>query len=67
MKLSPPSTVKETVGLGPTLSDSPERNDTRNMPQEQSEKSRWERIWPALACGAGLFSDGYLNSFVLYH
>ena len=24
-------------------------------------KSRWERIWPSLACGAGLFSDGYLQ------
>ncbi len=25
------------------------------------EKSRWERSWPTIACGAGLFSDGYLN------
>lgn len=24
-------------------------------------KSRWERSWPTIACGAGLFSDGYLN------
>ena len=27
-------------------------------------KSRWERSWPTIACGAGLFSDGYLNGFV---
>lgn len=25
-------------------------------------KSRWERIWPAMACGSGLFSDGYINN-----
>jgi hypothetical protein len=24
-------------------------------------KTRWERSWPTIACGAGLFSDGYLN------
>ncbi len=27
-------------------------------------KSRWDRIWPTLACGAGLFSDGYLQGCV---
>jgi hypothetical protein len=27
-----------------------------------AEKSRWERLWPVIACGAGLFSDGYLNN-----
>ena len=26
-------------------------------------KSRWERSWPTIACGAGLFSDGYLNGY----
>ena len=26
------------------------------------EKGRWERLWPVIACGAGLFSDGYLNN-----
>ena len=25
-------------------------------------KSRWERLWPVMACGAGLFSDGYINN-----
>lgn len=28
----------------------------------QTEKGRWERLWPVIACGAGLFSDGYLNN-----
>lgn len=28
---------------------------------DATPKSRWERTWPVFACGAGLFSDGYLN------
>ncbi|OJD14170.1 hypothetical protein AJ78_05457 [Emergomyces pasteurianus Ep9510] len=31
---------------------------------ENIQKSRWERSWPIIACGAGLFSDGYLNSII---
>ncbi|KAA8644338.1 hypothetical protein EYZ11_001647 [Aspergillus tanneri] len=27
-------------------------------------KGRWERSWPTIACGAGLFSDGYLNGVI---
>jgi hypothetical protein len=27
-----------------------------------TEKGRWERLWPVIACGAGLFSDGFLNN-----
>jgi hypothetical protein len=26
------------------------------------QKGRWESLWPVIACGAGLFSDGYLNN-----
>lgn len=33
-------------------------------PLENPEKSRWERSWPTIACGAGLFSDGYLQSAI---
>ena len=28
----------------------------------RTEKGKWERLWPVIACGAGLFSDGYLNN-----
>lgn len=28
-------------------------------------KTRWERSWPTIACGAGLFSDGYVQSVCL--
>ena len=31
-----------------------------SSPLENTTKSRWERSWPTIACGAGLFSDGYL-------
>ncbi|KAF2463102.1 MFS general substrate transporter [Lindgomyces ingoldianus] len=30
----------------------------------QTDKGRWERLWPVIACGAGLFSDGYLNNII---
>lgn len=30
-------------------------------PLDETKKGRWERSWPTIACGAGLFSDGYLN------
>ncbi|KAF2267341.1 glycerophosphodiester transporter [Lojkania enalia] len=29
-----------------------------------TSKGRWERLWPVIACGAGLFSDGYLNNII---
>ena len=46
------------------ISDSsPERAEaaTHGPPLEDHQKGRWERSWPTIACGAGLFSDGYVN------
>ncbi|KAF2647893.1 MFS general substrate transporter [Lophiostoma macrostomum CBS 122681] len=37
---------------------------TRRGSISATEKSRWERLWPVIACGAGLFSDGYLNNII---
>ncbi|CAG8115881.1 unnamed protein product [Penicillium olsonii] len=34
------------------------------QPLEDVTKGRWERSWPTIACGAGLFSDGYLNQII---
>ncbi|KAJ5669664.1 Glycerophosphodiester transporter GIT2 [Penicillium macrosclerotiorum] len=34
------------------------------VPLDQLQKGRWERSWPTIACGAGLFSDGYLNGVI---
>lgn len=36
-------------------------------PLDQLQKGRWERTWPTIACGAGLFSDGYLNGVCVLH
>jgi hypothetical protein len=48
---------------GSSNDTSPERQRTESTvePLEAHEKTRWERSWPVIACGAGLFSDGYLN------
>ena len=58
--------------VGKQPGDEKEYNDIsqRNSPSEPSPvideldntgKSFWNRLWPVIACGAGLFSDGYLN------
>lgn len=31
-------------------------------PLADIRKSRMERLWPVMACGSGLFSDGYINN-----
>ncbi|KAE9962911.1 hypothetical protein BLS_009899 [Venturia inaequalis] len=31
---------------------------------EHTGKNNWARLWPVIACGAGLFSDGYLNNVI---
>ncbi|PPJ53339.1 hypothetical protein CBER1_00974 [Cercospora berteroae] len=33
-------------------------------PLAPPDKTRWQRLWPTIACGAGLFSDGYLQSVI---
>ena len=40
------------------------QNKTEAMGDEASPEIKpfWEAIWPVLACGAGLFSDGYVNN-----
>jgi len=45
----------------------PERHGSvasQHVAVEATNKSRWERMWPVIACGAGLFSDGYLNNII---
>ena len=48
------------------LQDSPAVDRRESVAAQQLEalpKTRWERSWPTIACGAGLFSDGYLNGY----
>ncbi|KAI9888911.1 MAG: hypothetical protein M1814_006143 [Vezdaea aestivalis] len=37
-------------------------NEADLVELQATNKTTWERLWPVIACGAGLFSDGYLNS-----
>ena len=39
-----------------------EQDGLHNDSIANTSKGRWDRIWPVIACGAGLFSDGYLNN-----
>ncbi|KAF9632811.1 General substrate transporter [Lasiodiplodia theobromae] len=39
-------------------------SEPRRNSYAATEKGRWERLWPVIACGAGLFSDGYLNNVI---
>lgn len=65
----PSSTEKQSSGAGPEIAPVQEHPSTSyegNPPTtyEDTEKTRWERLWPVIACGAGLFSDGYLNGVI---
>lgn len=56
--------------MAPELDSKPESSTKAFVDASQledtSQKSRWERSWPTIACGAGLFSDGYLNGVCLF-
>ena len=41
--------------------DSSHDVEAHEVPLDAVAKSRWERSWPVIAAGSGLFSDGYLN------
>jgi hypothetical protein len=52
------ASAKEASPMRDSSNDDMERRGT----VADVEKGRWERLWPVSACGAGLFSDGYLNN-----
>lgn len=54
--------ASEKVSDTPKLSD--EDAIERHASVVATEKTTWERLWPVIACGAGLFSDGYLNGVI---
>ncbi|KAF4554405.1 Sugar (and other) transporter-like protein 5 [Elsinoe fawcettii] len=55
------ATKETSTSSSPDPASSP---DERRDSYAATEKSRWERLWPVIACGAGLFSDGYLNGVI---
>jgi hypothetical protein len=46
----------------PAVAPSDSVDSQNNDPLADIPKTRWERLWPAMACGSGLFSDGYINN-----
>lgn len=52
----------EATSHNPASEGKGETSPPRRASISATEKSKWERLWPVIACGAGLFSDGYLNN-----
>ncbi|KAK4549562.1 hypothetical protein LTR36_006559 [Oleoguttula mirabilis] len=50
------------------VADEPTPETAIDQPRRGSivdtDKTQWDRLWPVIACGAGLFSDGYLNGVI---
>jgi len=55
--------MSKDVGDEPSATPYDEHH-VRRASLADTGKSRWERLWPVIACGAGLFSDGYLNAII---
>lgn len=36
--------------------------ELREDPLASVPKNKWDKIWPVLACGSGLFAEGYVQS-----
>lgn len=52
---------KKEAGIAPV--DSGSGSEFQQVdPLADSGKTLWQRLWPVMACGAGLFSDGYINN-----
>lgn len=50
---------KESATATSDTSPVPELNED---PLASIPKNKWEKIWPVLACGSGLFAEGYVQS-----
>ncbi|EED23306.1 MFS phospholipid transporter (Git1), putative [Talaromyces stipitatus ATCC 10500] len=58
------SVEKAVMAQQPVDEKNPVNPHDAEVPLDALPKSRWERSWPVIACGAGLFSDGYLNGII---
>jgi hypothetical protein len=57
--MDPEKVPQETTGSPEIKGDSDTENGLgHEAPLAELQKGRWERSWPVIACGAGLFSDG---------
>lgn len=53
---------KEVLETQETVDSGSDQQYVQNSDNLGAEKSFGERLWPVIACGAGLFSDGYINN-----
>lgn len=44
--------------------DEPVAHENTEVGPPIDQKPFWDAVWPVLACGAGLFSDGYINNVI---
>jgi MFS family permease len=51
------------LSIASTL-DADDREEPTTAAVAPPEKTKWQRVWPVFACGAGLYSDGYLNGVI---
>jgi len=56
--------VDAHVGASEPTAEAIAASADRRPSYSATEKSFWNRLWPVIACGAGLFSDGYLNGVI---
>ncbi|GAM89893.1 hypothetical protein ANO11243_079330 [Dothideomycetidae sp. 11243] len=54
--------INEKIPQASTELDQPVPGQTVAI--ADTNKTFWDRLWPVIACGAGLFSDGYLNGVI---
>lgn len=59
-----PSKVAEAADPAVQTVPSTDTEHRRSVADVAPEKSFLKRITPVIACGAGLFSDGYLNQII---
>ncbi|RAL67053.1 hypothetical protein DID88_007833 [Monilinia fructigena] len=58
------NTTADANDLTVDSNSSPETIEQNIDSLDDLPKTRWERLWPAMACGSGLFSDGYINNVI---
>ncbi|KAI0155301.1 MFS general substrate transporter [Xylariaceae sp. FL1272] len=54
---------KKAAPEEPVTSTAAQHDPEGALPLDQ-QKPFWDSLWPVLACGAGLFSDGYVNNVI---
>lgn len=56
----PGQAIEERVGAEQVQADPKAEEEYRN----ETKATGWEIYWPVIACGSGLFSDGFLNNII---